>query len=1415
MAVEKDLSNYLIDNNTYEQFNNITNFLLNSTLKDSISAEKAEIDESRFFGDLLVKYHEKELTDVDIYNLINFVSSYNNAITSAMKENILKKVFGMGETIQEELLFRLLTKRVYEILKDETKGFKSYFKFYYRDGNKNILTSAIRTNITSINLNGLNYRICNKVYKYSDSNKLNTKEEYLLFSNIALNETSIYSCQNLKSDNSTEVVYFTKNHEALEKNSDSNVISISGQLIKASTVGDALTNDPFSELLGLPYETTKSVFIKSFMSYDENSNYKQFKYIIILDKNEINANTTVYNINTSSTLLTLDEIQSYGYIDAFVLLQIEKFIAGTDYKLYPSNLSEIEIDQYNITDELNNERVFYSGEKIVNNNTNYEFPNNIKLSEISYNPTIFTSTKDGNKVEIVFNMCNISIDLEFPKYGISLNLGEFSPTESLDGNIIVDTTTDKEEVFVDYSPNNNSAVFLKSIMNDISEDSDEKNKFINQADITIFNSDGNEKVKWPIYFNLGFNQEELLCKKIEDIFLINNDAYQNSADWQKDIFNLFNASSDTNSIKEFFFILFNKEKIIFKIHNISNFVEKRAASIDEIQWASNNNLLGFFDIKAKIGSDSELFYYLNENREKFVDDYNNMLPPAVASIENNNEANFNVAFTVLYKEFNPVYRDILKSYLIESISTKLFNDYGADILFPVSAESSVNTSIQSLLKGISLKENILFSESDLIYTDFYAHPYTVRAANESDLIAFYYGDKVFENGYGKKLYEQEEINNFLDIFHQTRDFFYSVLLNESFVNDDDYALYEKLYISVFAIERFISSKILKLKEIDYFNETDITNFLKTYGLDVLDELLKTKDFINSEAYQKRLLKYFNDLVKNKGSKAVCDLLVKIFDFDDTDITIKKYILAENTSFSDKEIKINGETVKVKVPTESFETSLKFIETPYTTNNSTKDIIDNISSSESYLSFIKDDKYWKSSNCKEEELLELEINTTETKYLGLILKDNFYKKYMLARLSFSVIDFIYRKFKLHKSSTANSSVLDLDDIEVQDNAIAPDPISLNSFSEGIKLLFGLLLKAYDQVTTSTSTFAEKETKYIGINENLLDEFAEGNGEFNKFINSLFIKTTNEYADPQTQTILKGRNVVELKNQKQYILNSLFNEIKDSSTTNTLSTGNRAYQYFKNLNLLLSQGNQFTAMLKEINSELYDDIERNNGLSTLIFEEIYANLCQIPVDYINGILQPLMDEDNNILTRYLSKDFRDLVEKLMEFYYIDSDPLDNILTRVENDSIQAANETFKNYVTLQDSDDFREYININKDDENVVKYSISTSMDNYDELIQEISIRLINMINILHDVFESYEYLNWSISIQESENNQLTFLKETINIFLSYTSQLYVTKYLKSYDTASEGINIAEDTQIKIEQIRMDSVYYDESLKITKQ
>ena len=171
----------------------------------------------------------------------------------------------------------------------------------------------------------------------------------------------------------------------------------------------------------------------------------------------------------------------------------------------------------------------------------------------------------------------------------------------------------------------------------------------------------------------------------------------------------------------------------------------------------------------------------------------------------------------------------------------------------------------------------------------YGNPYIARVACESDIINYYINEPYRMASYGYYKYQKEEIYSFIKIYKEIREYYYRVLLNESFILEEEYSGYEKMFLTFWAIERFLSSKLERSKDIDSFDQTDIENFLKTYGMGSLSELAVENSYY-LEDIVKNVLKNYLHLSQNKGSRKIFDILRQAFSIDSAKLNFFKVIL---------------------------------------------------------------------------------------------------------------------------------------------------------------------------------------------------------------------------------------------------------------------------------------------------------------------------------------------------------------------------------------------------------------------------------------------------------------------------------------------------------------------------------------------
>lgn len=559
-----------------------------------------------------------------------------------------------------------------------------------------------------------------------------------------------------------------------------------------------------------------------------------------------------------------------------------------------------------------------------------------------------------------------------------------------------------------------------------------------------------------------------------------------------------NGINDTfkKTAQEYDTILKSRESIqVFASSEAGANVVKNAASPTEMTLADGGFPYCFFDLRG-IKFTKEDFGN-EEPPQEFLDAFGiTRCNTEKSNAEYNYELN---SICIMYKEFNPEYRRILDQDYCE-VGFEFVKLKAIDIKRNESFTASIEQLVRNTedAKGLVIKSG--YSSNKFRYLR--GNPYTARRANESSLIAYYYGDNYAElsNGYGTYQYQVKEARKFADIFEETRQYYYTVLLNKAFINEKDYPLFERFFITAVSIMRMIDSKVSTSKDIDEFDRTDVNNFLTSFGLKNFTTSATRDEFMNQEQYLKRIIKNYGALKQQKGSRDVIDTILNIFNYGDRSVDVNKYMLYESefekapeeiknkdaakTSKFKLSKKSNSEDAdkKYKLP-KNAKKSIKFIEAKYDTENSTNNIEKAaLTSSESYDSFLNGtDKYWDPAKVPEETVSQLNISTAETKYLSLKVTEDSYKIYIRSRYLLSLVDYFdyvfnnYYNEPDHKSETnktaASNIVYSVGDGTLDDIK----EISLLDMFKVIKYLFKEFLKTYDaNITIQSGT-------YYGINK----------------------------------------------------------------------------------------------------------------------------------------------------------------------------------------------------------------------------------------------------------------------------------------------------------------------------------------------
>ena len=579
-----------------------------------------------------------------------------------------------------------------------------------------------------------------------------------------------------------------------------------------------------------------------------------------------------------------------------------------------------------------------------------------------------------------------------------------------------------------------------------------------------------------------------------------------------------------------------------------------------------------------------------------------------------------------------------------------------------------------------------------------------------------------------------------------------------------------------------------------------------------------------------IVKLFNELVKLKGSRDVISVLLRVFEVGDLEADIKKFLIYEETDYS------NG--------IKDSEGEIKFIEVPYFSDNGSREIFAALTAATPYEDFLLDDPFWNPDEVPASELLDIGIDVSETKYLSLTLSENIYKKYTLSRYMMSTIDYLQDNLVKDSGALYNTK-LEAGELF---GTVASE-ISIGSYFEAIKVMYKALLRLYDEDMDLDDKHIEPGIggKFYGINNNIL---WNGVGSIEDVLDDV-IDNYASYADEfklayratdsagAGSTIFNRFNIYKFKDPVDWINYDYRN------TDGNLDQYYREYDY-----------TQKTEVIKQIENTLLSTHKTNYGKidvaneyqnSGIYVSETIDNLNLLRIDNTNNdlwmhILGQYWDQQYTLPTSPTynpsgsNVNYRDLyyfaIEKIMKFPV---DYFDGLLSPYRNPEL-LHNEKFEKFVNtvfeqvyITDVDP----INVNTAGyefpsdlrlgaTNYLTEAVSIINGGYDypeggsdamqELILAYTEKILILIDGLQSLFSSEAYMQWSLSLKDQEEATLQFVQTAVEVFLSYTTELYYTTYKKKYDSQSEIAPLFEEIHHRLESNKMDLVFYDEKLNI---
>ena len=1398
-------SSYIIDTANNQNFSNISNFLCTAFFKDSTAIENSETELSTEFGNILIDYCEKGLSHENILSLLNLVKDYTDELNSIFKEE------GKYETINGN---DLPTKWKYgygiNIDKDKTLSTLSSNKYINR------LAENAKMLYTARYL--INAEYMKKLASIPEGEKDDVNKRNAIYTDIAskYNYDRLYTESKKISDIESNFIlnYLINLIEYNNKPTkyDNAPIQKGSYLYQVGVENTDLSNIDTSSDAFAEYIVKFMNFLEKAAMGAEDASSSFPKATEIVGLSAINLNEHNIIVETESGL-SVSQVANLGAIESGTSspIVLNNFII-CDYYQNPNSTGKNNIIK------IHKKRVAF---KLFNKNELNQYRTNFLNNTLPNNQVIFgySATSNGYDVSNNFQFINGNSNLnkDEPNYALGMVIiddGEetttFSQIDNYDfsnGNIKMLQAT----ITSDYN-NADNAGNLKDFINRMSAIYNGTNFAENETIELSQTPISAEYILTASYTNSDFTLSYLL----KDLYLLYdfvnyekirsttmNIIYDFAQPSSQEVIdeNTIISNSDLNDVN-------NQEYLtVIKLTNINLYEYDNETDREIIKVL--RQLLGYKFDSTNINYVGE--YGSKEDAGKFLVDI----------VPSSGQPLTRATIYILYKELNNELRTIESSDLNEELFSAFY----------VIREHTLPYTYLNSEFELYNDERIISSNELEVLKSTYSNPYLARIAKKYDIISYKYGSLI---GYGTNDTEINEINEFISLYKETRDYFYKVQFNKAFALDELYNVYCLMYIITFTINRWFTAKIVKNKDINYYNLTDCKNFFESYGMeDVADIIMVNEEgiaistFFNQLEYCKRVISNYSELAKYKGSKYIIDLLSQIFTDDINFITVDKYLIFEDLR----------------------DNSIKFLSVPYTASNSVNTLNNNISNAENYYDVTESDIYWNGDsgrngqyNLPEDVIVDYKISPQSTKYLGLSISTNISDIYYRTRYSFALFEYLVDCLYSSEVDATTSLYTIISKIYYTVNIGTDTNMNIATLMQMIFTLFkeyemcNMLISQINNEnvqTESTKKTKQQEASttptYFNINRKATYEtFIEN---LNK--NGLF-KNIHEFIDFKNDGVLgtKGTDVIhnfidDFYKHNLYYLNNGSNEVYvyepykplDEPSSDEQPFGTPSYYYFslKELNVTAEDINSENGKINKTDGTItnpskpgdiiYLQTSTNNVYEPIIplYLQSYSNFYSTISDtnFFFNYFKETMSEKN-----YSDEDadlnfveqLQDIMKKLSPIIMMNSN---NNVLKTNSEGVyseQNAAELKKGSWLFNARYQYNKFTNASSD-------SYSNSDLYPDDADSGIGIQTV-YDNILSDMINfPLRYLEGSWQVSQNTTNNYMFYNYDVRTFLDTIFEtFYVSEEepgIKIYNIDSDGIvtpiglqNDDNDTGIQI-------------------
>ena len=323
----------------------------------------------------------------------------------------------------------------------------------------------------------------------------------------------------------------------------------------------------------------------------------------------------------------------------------------------------------------------------------------------------------------------------------------------------------------------------------------------------------------------------------------------------------------------------------------SNSTEKdRVVNTYEINQISESRPINYLNVVHKINN-------------QIIGKLDNMVD--ILKINNNNTAlningNKSLSLTFQYKELNKEIYDLFMQDQVETYVANWLTKSGSiKSLFNSIYINNFNESAWELATSTSITLNTLNKINEPNYfkkaKKLVGNTINFREKDYMDIVGYFLNsyDEVY---YGMNSEHKQEIALFIRSFQDVRDYYFKNILLKALVNSDEYPLYEYILLVTMALDRYFNQKVAKHKDLDSYTTEEINNFLDSFGL---SELNKYDNFYGSFDYKMSVIRNYNRLIKNKGTRRAKSLIEEMLNdgSDEYKININEYYIAKSTKES--------------------------------------------------------------------------------------------------------------------------------------------------------------------------------------------------------------------------------------------------------------------------------------------------------------------------------------------------------------------------------------------------------------------------------------------------------------------------------------------------------------------------------------